>query len=217
MQILTQNKEILQELKKIKVNEKGKIINFELLNIEECNSDFSQDKTIFVCPPAPPISSFHSFCIQNKKEPSLVIFDSAPHCKTSEDSRLKDLIEAGFPAENILLVGIRELSQEELIFLNSRKIKRISMNELNNDIEEITDIIMEFSSGKEPYISFNLSIIDPIFTSLNSSPGGLTSRQAIYILSRINLMKNLKAIDINTPENNPQLNKLIAKLLSEII
>jgi len=158
----------------------------------------------------------------------LIVFDAHADCikpgkEPTHEEWLRAVIESGFPADSVLLVGVRNLWQEEIEFLAKNKIRRVNMNELNNNLEEVVDMIMEFASGKKLYVSLDIDVIDPAFASGTGylEAGGLTSRQMIYILSRIARMKNLSAVDI--VEVNPSRDKsggtvrLAAKLLSELI
>ncbi|MBU2503631.1 MAG: arginase family protein, partial [Nanoarchaeota archaeon] len=82
---------------------------------------------------------------------------------------------------------------------------------------------LEFTNGKEVYVSIDVDCMDPAFAPATGyqEPGGLTSRQFLYILQRLNRAKGLKAFDI--VEINPTLSgaeltvKLGAKILSELI
>jgi len=173
--------------------------------------------------------------VQNKnsgKKPCLIVFDAHSDLKAPKNKKipshrewLRQLIEDGFPAENILLVGIRNYEKEEYEFIKKKGIKIIPINSLNQDLEGITDAVMEFSSGKELYVSFDIDVIDPAFAPSTGyiEPGGLTSGQAIYLLQRINKIKNLHGIDIveinseKDAKNNNLTVKLGAKLLSELL
>ena len=82
---------------------------------------------------------------------------------------------------------------------------------------------MEFANGKELYVSVDIDVIDPAFAPATGypEPGGLSSREFIYLIQRINKMKNLRGIDIveinpEKDENNLTI-KLGAKILSELI
>jgi len=242
---------VLVELRNIFSSEKGKLINVDLLDLEEIhvNNDNldeqeeliyknslealdENEKVIF-------LGGDHSIsynigkaflenCKKEGKEPCLIIFDAHADCmepmkNPTHEEWLRALVDSGFPAENILLVGNRNVEKQELIFLNEKKIKRISMNELNNNIEDVTDTIMEFGNGKRVYVSFDIDVVDPVFASETGYPevGGLTSRQIIYIVQRLALMKNLKAFDLveincEKPEYNNTV-KLGAKLLGELL
>jgi agmatinase len=157
------------------------------------------------------------------------VFDAHPDCmeamkEPTHEEWLRKLIEEGFPPENILLVGVRNSYESELVFLREKKIKTISLNSILLNIEDSCDIIMEFSNGKELYVSIDIDVIDPVFapaTGYGNEVGGLTSREFIYLIQRINKIKNLRAVDI--VEINPKKDKngrtvrLGAKILSELL
>ncbi len=169
---------------------------------------------------------------ENGKEPCLIIFDAHPDCKLYNKKEevfpdnknwLRKLIEQGFPTKNILLIGVRNLDKDEKEFLKSNQIRSISINSLLENIEETCEIIMEFSDRKELYLSLDMDVVDPVFapgTELQET-GGLTSRELIYLIQRLNKIKNLRAIDL--VEINPLKDKenltirLGAKILSELI
>ena len=176
--------------------------------------------------------AFLRYCAQANKNPCLIVFDSHPNCVPSAGSGfptheewLRALIEQGFPSENILIVGLRNSYSEELQFIRERKIKTLGMNEILLDIENACDAIMEFADGKELYLSLDIDIVDPVFAPATGykEPGGLTSRQLIYLIQRINKMKNLKAADIveinaeKDKEYDHITLKLGTKVLSEFL
>lgn len=166
------------------------------------------------------------------REPCLIVFDAHPDLMPPVDNKiptneewLRALIEDGFPTKNILLVGIRNSDKQETAFMKEKGIRKISINNFNLDLESVSDVITEFASGKELYVSFDIDIIDPAFAPSTGyiEPGGLTTRQALYILQRINKIKNLRGIDIveinseKDKDNNGLTVKLGAKLLSELV
>jgi arginase family enzyme len=140
-------------------------------------------------------------------------------------SWLKQLIEGGFPTENILLVGIRDCGLEEIEFVKRHNLKIVSMNRFLEDAQDTCDAITEFSAGRETYVSIDAEVADPAFAPAVAvpEPGGLTSREMIYLIQRINKMKNLKAVDITeiNSEKDKQFEgktvELGAKLLSELL
>jgi agmatinase len=172
--------------------------------------------------------AFSDNCKENRKEPCLIIFDAHPDCmsvtKGSEkypnhEEWLRNLIEQGFSAKNILLVGIRNSEIKEIEFLRDRNIRTIGMNQLLENIEEMCEIIMEFSDKKELYLSLDIDVVDPAFAigTGYKEPGGLTSREFIYIVQRLNKMKNLKAIDLVEINPEKDVNDLTVKLGARII
>lgn len=246
---------IIKELRKINVNEEGKEINVDKLDLEEIHIDNSdleltnnliyknalkifqtKPKTIFLGGDQS-ISfslakSFLDYCEDEDKEPCLIVFDAHPDCMHFSDEKfptneewLRELVESGFPGENTLLVGIRNKTPEENIFLKKHGIQTFMMGNLSEDLRETCDTIMEFSSGKELYVSIDIDVVDPSFApaTAKSESGGLTSRELIYLIKRINKIKNLRAVDlteINLEEdkqNNNHTIKLGAKIISELI
>ena len=176
--------------------------------------------------------AFFDFYQNNGKESCLIVFDAHPDLMKpssefpTHEEWLRRLIEDGFPVENILIVGVRNLDKEEIKFINEKKIKIISMNQFLLNLEDICDGIMEFSNGKELYLSLDIDVVDPAFAPSTGYPecGGLTSREFIYLIQRINKMKNLRAVDIveiNSKEDEEKNNnltvKLGAKILSELL
>ena len=244
---------IIESLKTIYSNEQGKPINTEILDLEEIHVDNFQieeanelifknsletfetkPKTIFLGGDHSISYStgraFLEYCKKENKEPCLVVFDAHPDCMEPVDNKiptheewLRALIESGFPAENILLVGVRNQNPKEINFLGKRKIKTIPMSKIFQDLENVCDTVMEFASGKEFYLSLDIDVVDPVFApgTSYSEPGGLTSREIIYLVQRINKVKSLKAVDI--VEVNPEGKggeltvKLGAKILSELL
>jgi agmatinase len=178
--------------------------------------------------------AFLDFCQNTEKEPCLIVFDSHPDCMPvskncenfpTHEEWLRAIVEKGFPSKNILIVGLRNSYSNEIEFLSENKIKTISINNFLENIEETCEIIMEFAHGKELYVSFDIDVVDMAFAPATGYPevGGLTSRQVIYLIQRINKMKNLRAVDI--VEINPVKDekfemittRLGAKILSELL
>jgi agmatinase len=244
---------ILDSLKEIYSSEEGKPIEVSALDLEEIhlnnkNIELSNElicknslemfetkpQTLFLggdhSITYSTTKAFLKYCKSNKKNPCLIVFDAHPDCmepmkEPSHEEWLRKIIEEGFPTENVLLVGTRNSYKDEITFLKQNKIKTISMNSLTEDLHEMCDTIMEFSNGKELYVSLDIDVVDPAFAPSTGYPeaGGLTSRQFIYLIQRIKKIKNLRAVDIveinekMDKENNNQTVKLGAKILAELI
>jgi agmatinase len=174
--------------------------------------------------------AFLEYCKNEEKESCLIVFDAHADCmkpgkEPTHEEWLRGLVEQGFPAENVLLVGARKTWKEEEEFLKEKKIRQISISNLSNNLEEVTDTIMEFSSGKKLYVSLDIDVVDPAFAPATGykEVGGLTSSQIIYIISRLSKMKNLKAVDIvevdveKDKKHDHITTKLASKLLGELL
>ena len=242
---------ILNSLKEIYSNEQGNFIDVSLLDLEEIHLDNSnlnlaneliyknafgtfekKSKTIFLggdhSISYSLIRAFLDYCQSSGKEPCLIVFDSHPDCmpptkEPTHEEWLRKLIEDGFPKENVLIVGLRNSWKDEIKFLKENRIKTISINQILEDLQDMCDTIMEFSNGKELYVSIDIDIIDPAFAPATGypEPGGLTSRQFLYLIQRINKIKNLRAFDLveinEKKDENGLTVKLGAKILAELL
>ncbi|MGA2130412.1 MAG: arginase family protein [Candidatus Pacearchaeota archaeon] len=243
---------VIEALKDIHSNEQGKLVDVKLLDLEEIHFDNNdlkltnkliyenaletfeeKPKTIFLGGDQSISGSlgraFLKRCRDSGNEPCLIVFDSRPNCLSLKSdfpnnvTWLRNLVENGFPGVNVLLVGVRALESQEIEFLNKNKIRNININQLMNNLDDTCDTIMEFSYGKELYLSIDLGIVDPVFVPATTfqDSGGLSSRQIIYLIQRINKIKNLKAVDL--VEINPEKEggdvtvRLGAKILSELL
>ncbi|OGJ22073.1 hypothetical protein A3K73_06505 [Candidatus Pacearchaeota archaeon RBG_13_36_9] len=238
---------ILESLGEIYSNEKGKIIDKKLFSLEEIHVDnnnveeaneliyensreiFSeQDKALF-------IGGDHSVSYglvrgfrENFESPFLIVFDAHVDCMTpgkepTHEEWLRKLIEEGFPAGNVIIVAARNLHQEEREFIDKNKIQVFGMKELQENRQEICDILMERARNSEAfYISIDIDSVDPAFAPGTGylEPGGLSSRELIYFLQRLALLKNFRGADIveiNPDKDDGKTVKLGAKILAELI
>jgi len=174
--------------------------------------------------------AFLDSCDDSGKKACLIVFDAHPDCMKPVDNKfptheewLRGLIEDGFPTKNILLVGVRNSDIQELAFLRENKIRIISMSQLLEDLNDSCEILMEFANNKELYLSLDIDVVDPAFAPSTGypEPGGISSREILYLIQRINKMKNLRAVDIveiNSEKDATGLTiKLGARILSELI
>ncbi|MEK6879829.1 MAG: arginase family protein, partial [Nanoarchaeota archaeon] len=201
---------IFSELKEIWSNSKNVPVDYKMFDMKEIeldNGDLdeqekkihegaldfikSNEKVIFIGGDHSITYStgkaFLDFCRENGKEPCLIIFDSHPDCmppqkNVSHEEWLRACVDYGFTAKNILFVGLRNSDIVEIKYMSENSIKQIKINDLMNDLEDVTDSIMEFSSGKELYVSFDIDFIDPAFAPSTGyiEAGGSTSWVALY-------------------------------------
>jgi arginase family enzyme len=229
--------EILDELENFYLNERGFREKFEVVecdvvenNIEETNDNIAKiEGDIFIG--GDHSITYASFIGFSKKfnNPGLVIFDAHPDCENnfkppSHEDFLKVLIEDGFlKKENVIIVGVRNWHKKEFYYLKANKIRYFQMKNMKN-IEDVCDTVMELSRGFDGfYLSIDIDCVDPAFAPGTSfiEPGGMSSRDLIYFIQRLKLLKNFKRVDI--VEVNPDKDisrltvKLAAKILSELL
>ena len=222
----------LLNFEEIHLDNKDLILTSKLINKNALDIFKSQDKTIFLG--GDQSVTFHlarafmNYCNHEGKRPCLLIFDSRPNCSFAEgkndyatnENWLKKLVEEGFNPKNIMVIGATNVSTEEREFLIRKGIIKIGVNSFLEDIDNIADTVMEFCNGKEVYVSIDINVLDGTYSQASFSDfGGLTVRQLLYVLQRINKIKNLKALDI--VEINPDFDvksvKIGAKILAEIL
>lgn|SRR3989338_5727607 len=172
--------------------------------------------------------AFLDVCNVEKKDPFLIVFDAHPDCKNNgagnynNVSWLRKLIEEGFPKDKVIVIGLRSSSKEENSFLAENNILTYQMRNIL-DFHEICDIVMELANKHQIYVSIDIDVVDSVFVpgTFRGETGGFTSRQLIYFIQRLNILKTAKVFDITEINPDKDLNdvtvKLGAKLLGEII
>jgi agmatinase len=242
---------IIDSLKEIYSSEQGVIVDVPSLDLEEIHLDnknlelsneliYKNSLKMFETKPQTiflggdhsisysTTNAFLKYCKSTKKVPCLIVFDAHPDCmepmkEPTHEEWLRKIVEDGFPKENILLVGTRNSHRDEIKFLKENKIRTLSISSLTEDLHEMCDTIMEFSDGKDLYVSIDIDVIDPAFAPSTGYPeaGGLTSRQFLYLIQRIKKIKNLRAVDlveINEKKDKDKTTiKLGAKILAELV
>ena len=170
-------------------------------------------------------SCFKAFA-QNNPNAGIVVFDAHPDLMQSFDvpsheNFLRMLIEEGFvKKENVILVGTRNSDKEELNFIKQNKIKVFSMKEISAEGKEsacdaIMSVAKDFGSL---YLSIDIDAVDPAFAPGTGYPeaGGLTSRELLYFIQRIRLLKNFRAADIVEVNPAKDVNDMTSLLAAKI-
>ena len=157
----------------------------------------------------------------------LLIFDAHPdvyqdfNIPTHQDW-LKFLIDENkVKKENVILAGIRSFDKKEIDYLKENKIKYFDMKKIFElGIKESCDLIMENAKNfNKLYLSIDIDAVDPAFAPGTgyAEPGGLTSREMIYFVQRLKLLKNLKKVDIVEVNLEKDINNQTAKLVAKLI
>ena len=159
---------------------------------------------------------------ENTKEPFLIVFDAHADCmppqqEPTHEEFLRAIIENGFPAQNIILVGARKIEPGEMKFLIENEIKVFTDI---FDMEAAADYITEKANGKDLYVSIDIDALDPAFAPAVNypEPAGLSSKEFFYIFKRLLRIKTLKVIDIveAIPQNDGP-HKLTLRTIAKII
>ena len=166
---------------------------------------------------------------KNKPNPGIIIFDAhldsqitfqqnSPQEKESEDLLPGIIHQKILPKQNIILVGTRQYSPQELAFIQTHKIKTFSMKEISLEgIFEVSESVMTIAKTfSHLYVSIDADVLDPAFVSTPfPSPGGLTTRELIFFIQRLKHLRNFQAADLT--EFLSKSAPLAAKLVSEFL
>ncbi|MFH1972819.1 MAG: arginase family protein [archaeon] len=152
----------------------------------------------------------------------LLVFDAHPDVFQQFDTPthldyLKFLVEEGI-VKTVIVVGIRNPHPTEIDYFKEKGITYITCKGIN--LEESCDGIMEkLRSLKDFHISIDIDVLDPAFAPGVSypEPAGLTTRQLLYYLQRVRILKNLKSIDLVEVNPETDINNITAKTAAKII
>ncbi|MBI1970873.1 arginase family protein [Candidatus Woesearchaeota archaeon] len=175
------------------------------------------------------VPCFFSF-LRTHPNAGFVLLDAHPDCNPQynlpgQQDVLLELIQHGVPASHILLVGTRSWTSEEKAFLSRHKIKCFFMKDLyEHGIQNLSDLVMErIREWPSFYLSIDMDVVDPAFAPGVdvAEPGGLSSREIIYLVQRLRCMTNFGMADL--VEVNPRQDvremtvKLAARLVKELL
>ncbi|MBI4149760.1 arginase family protein [Candidatus Woesearchaeota archaeon] len=169
---------------------------------------------------------FRGFC-QRYRNAGLVIFDTHPDTYSGDDylyehgRYLRTLIEEGMvdPAR-VIIIGIRNADPDEIAYLKEKRVSFFTMRQLFMNIENVCDTVMEKARGWESlYISVDIDVLDPAFAPGTGciEPGGMSTRELLYFIQRLKLLKNLRMLDIVEVNPHKDVNNLTAKAAAKII
>lgn len=165
-------------------------------------------------------SAFKAF-VQDNPNAGIISFDAHPDVYANFDyAVLEDwlfhLIEEGLvKTENIIIIGIRAASKEEIDYLEKKKIKYYTMKEINKDLDKVMEeVLVKAKKFPSLYLTIDIDAIDPAFAPGTGyiEPGGFSSREIIFALQKIKTLNNLKALDIVEINPSKDFNRMTIKL-----
>jgi len=203
-------------------------LSFE--KIENCIKELPEKPLILGGDHSITYASFKGFS-KKFSNPGILVFDAHPDLENdffppSHEDYLRRLISEGHvKSENVVLVGVRNLHQNELKVINDLNLKPFYMkNAYNLGVEDLANLIMQNVRKVDGlYVSIDIDVIDPAFApgTGHIEPGGFTSREFLYLIQRILNLKNIRAFDIvevnPTKDINGMTVKLGAKILLELL
>ncbi len=213
---------VVEEMQNIWSSEYGRRLSFEA-----DESGISNLKDGFVY-----IGGDHSITYYTLKDfskkyrnPGLIIFDAHPDVYTKEKNVthqdwLRFLIDEGvIEGKNVIIISVRNSDEEELSYIKEKGIRCYSMKDVR-DIENTCDSVMESARNFGAlYLSIDIDAVDPAFAPGTgyTEPGGLSSRELLYLVQRLKLLKNLKRADLVEINPDKDVNRMTVKLGAKII
>jgi arginase len=114
-----------------------------------------------------------------------------------------DWIKKYLSFDNLLYIGVRDIDDEELQFVQNHNIKVITVEDIQTQgIEKITDSIRKIIGNRPIHISLDVDGIDPKYipSTGTKADNGLELEDVSYLISKLK-KDNLKSMDI--AELNP--------------
>ncbi len=227
---------IIDSARKFSATEEGKYFNIDEKTVEMDNNDIAgslkkiQDSIENL--PFVALGGDHTITnavLKKIAHPGLgiVIFDAHPDLMQrfdvpTHENYLRHLIEENvLNAGQIVLVGLRSIDAEEKKFLDEKKINYFTMQEIAQEgVQNVCDSVMEsMNIFEQLYVSVDIDAVDPAYAPGTGNPeaGGMSSRDLLYMLKRLIIMKNFSGGDI--VEVNPELdvNEMTVKLGARIL
>jgi arginase family enzyme len=148
----------------------------------------------------------------------LILFDA--HSNLAPDAFLGRAVGEGIlRAENVAVVGVRSMQKSDLDFV--RRVKLFSMKEISHEgVSEVCDSVMVAARNFGALmVCIDLDVLDPAFApgALRLEPGGLSSRELIFCLQRIRMLKNVRAFSLTGLGSERDRLKPTAELAAKII
>lgn len=176
------------------------------------------------------VACFSSF-LRSHPGAGFVLFDAHPDCNPAysvpdQKDVLLELIEEGIISpQQIVLVGTRAWTREEKMFLDTHHIKSFFMKDLfefsvHNLCDSIMEKLLEWPSF---YLSIDMDVVDPAFAPGVDvpEPGGMSSREILYIIQRLRVMKNFgmaEVVEVNPKKDvNGMTVRLAARVVRELV
>ncbi|MDD5087065.1 MAG: arginase family protein [Candidatus Nanoarchaeia archaeon] len=217
--------EIVEELRKISINQQGVKLEFNVESVNVNNSNISEtNENIYnylMQNDEMPIilggdhsityACFKAFSRQFEN-PGIIVFDAHPDCESNfnpptHEDYLRVLIEEGhLKKSNVIVVGLRRWDAKEYEYLKKNKIKFFSMKEIISEgITEVSEALMSAALNfGSLYISLDIDVLDPAFAPGTGylEPFGMNTQDLMFLLNRLSNLRNLNALDL--VEINPK-------------
>lgn len=154
------------------------------------------------------------------EDSKILIFDAHPDTESdffiSHEDYLRNLIPNYVKANDVMLVGIRNMSKEEKEFLDANNIAYITALDVLDKTKKSLQMIKSFVD-RDCYVSIDIDAIDPAFAPGTGycEPFGLLPFQLLSALKQIK--ERIKGVDLVEVNTEKDLNEMTSKLAARII
>ena len=210
----------------------GEIIEVDNSNIEESTENIYRNGLEYFSEKVSFVGGDHSVTYplfkafrEKYKDPFLIVFDAhadlMPAMKEpTHEEFLRGIIEDGFDPSKVILIGARKFEKVERAFIEKTGMKVFSDI---HDLEACADYVTEKALGHDIYVSVDIDALDPAFAPGVSyiEPNGMSTKELFYILNRIFLTGDVRALDVVEVVPDKDLNsdfltvKIAAKIIKE--
>ncbi len=90
--------------------------------------------------------------------------------------------------ENIFLIGLRTFDEDDLKYMEEKKIHFVTASDLKKNINEVRTALWKFTENSNVHISLDMDVFDPSIAPAvdHPEPGGLTFREFQNLLQDVN-------------------------------
>jgi len=212
---------VIEHLKDFSLTEAGIMPVFDIKKIDETivEEEISKNTAYCAIVGANHSITYPAFKAFAKNNPGagMIVFDAHP-----DEGYLINLIEQKIlDKNNLILVGIRNMTKENKKFIDDNRIKNYSMKEISFEgLHEVADSVMSVArQWSKAYISINLDALDPAFAPGTSKPvpGGMSTRELVYFIQRLKMLRNIWMYDVVGFNHDKDVNDATAKVAAKII
>lgn len=122
--------------------------------------------------------------------PCIVIFDAHPDCmpplrEPNHEEWLRGIVDLGLDGERVLLISSRKEDKVEIDYMNEKGIKRISVEHVGKNFDDVLNEIKNHVDGRDVYISVDIDALDPKIMPATGCPvsEGLTKEELIDMIN----------------------------------
>jgi len=162
--------------------------------------------------------------VKGLRRPWLLFLDAHPDCQSSfypvsYEDVVRGLVEHDL-VKGVIMLGVRNWSQEEREFMRKHDLNVFTANEVfERGMKQVTDEVMGRLKGERFYVSIDIDVFDPAFAPGTGwiEPGGLSSRDVIYLLRKLKLLKGFVGMDVVEVDPRKDVNDMTIKLAARLL